>query len=251
MKQIVIVGGGTAGWMAALVLSTRFPEKTFTVIDPASIASIGVGESVTGVVLDLICDPDYGLSVNDFFRQTDATLKLGIWFKNWQGQGSEYLAPIDNPVARLLDPYPEAVEEFYAVIASDGVKLGKAQIYSHLMQANKTDYIRMDGKISDQFARASCHFDALKFASWLREICAKRPNINHLDDVVVSHRQEADQGSITELVTESGRIVARGFLPGLLRISAASSGTGLQSGMDRFFETHQAGPGYPLFSTLR
>ena len=46
MNDIVIIGGGTAGWMAAVSISCRFPEKTVTIIDPKLIGPIGVGESV-------------------------------------------------------------------------------------------------------------------------------------------------------------------------------------------------------------
>ena len=68
MKHIVIVGGGTAGWMAAIMLSRRFPDKRITVVDPAAIGALGVGESVTGVVQQFVADPLHGLSRSDLYR---------------------------------------------------------------------------------------------------------------------------------------------------------------------------------------
>ena len=97
IKQIVIAGGGTAGWMTAIALASRFPEKHITVIDSKAIAAIGVGESATGVVFEFLSQPRHGLSWGEFFRRCDPTFKLGIRFKDWQGVGTEYLGPIDAP----------------------------------------------------------------------------------------------------------------------------------------------------------
>ena len=212
MKHIVIVGGGSSGWLAAIVLSSHFPDKRFTVIDPTALGAIGVGESVTGAVINLVNDPRYGLDRGDFFRHCDATLKLGIWFKDWQGAGTEYLAPIDNPKSYFEHPhYVTALEDFYAIIAADGIKLGKAQIHAHLMRANKTDLICKDGMVTDHFAHASCHLDALQFADWLRRECQKRDNIQHVDDKVVSFKQEPEAGRVTHLILESGAHIAGDF----------------------------------------
>jgi tryptophan halogenase len=62
MNEIVIVGGGTAGWMAAVAIADRFPEKRITVIEAKTLGPIGVGESVTGVVLEFIGDPLHRLT---------------------------------------------------------------------------------------------------------------------------------------------------------------------------------------------
>jgi hypothetical protein len=106
MNNIVIVGGGTAGWMAALAIASRYPEKRITVVDPKSISPMGVGESVTGVVFSFVNDPLHGLSKGDFFRHCDVTLKAGIWYKDWQGPGTEYLTPIDSPASYFKHFYP-------------------------------------------------------------------------------------------------------------------------------------------------
>ncbi len=211
MQNVVVVGGGAAGWLTALVLSSRDPARTITVIDPTALGSIGVGESVTGVVLNLVDDPRYELSIRDFFRHTDATLKLGIWFKDWQRVGVDYLAPIDNPITYFPRQYPEGLEEFYAITAADRVQLGKAQIYAHLMRANRTDYVRREGVTTGQYSNASCHLDAVLLADWLRRSCKHRRNIVHIDDAVASFVQEPESGIVTQIVTESGQVIAGDF----------------------------------------
>lgn len=112
MKNIVIVGGGSAGWMTAIALAARFPEKHFTVIDSSVVGPIGVGESVTGVVFAFVADPVHRLSLREFFRRCGPTFKLGIWYQDWQGSGTEYLGPIETPSAYFPHEYPLHSEEF-------------------------------------------------------------------------------------------------------------------------------------------
>ena len=212
MKNIVIVGGGSAGWMTAIALSGRFPEKHFTVIDSRTVGPIGVGESVTGVVLAFVSDPLHGLSLGEFFRRCDPTFKLGIWYKDWQGIGTEYLGPIETPSAYFQHHYPLHSEEFFARVAADGKRLGDVLLYSHLMRMGRTDFLRNpDGSVNREFGYASCHFDALAFAAWLAEVAATRPNITHVDDLVEGFAQDAESGHITAIRTRSGRAVGGEF----------------------------------------
>jgi tryptophan halogenase len=212
MKNIVIVGGGTAGWMAAIAIAGRLPESRITVVDSKAMGPIGVGESVTGVVLEFVTDPRHGLTVGEFFRRSEATFKMGIWYKDWLGPGTEYLAPIDSPPKYFKHQYETQTEEFYAAAAADGARLSDVQLYSLLMRKGCTDHIRNpDGTVNAEMAFASCHFDALKFSAWLQEVAATRENIRHVDDVVESFEQEAETGFIKKIQTQTGRELAGDF----------------------------------------
>jgi hypothetical protein len=206
MQRIVIVGGGTAGWMAAIAIGSRFPEKHITVVDPKVISPIGVGESVTGIVQSLVADPLHDLSIGEFFRRCDVTFKAGIWYKNWQSEGTEYLTPIDAPPEYFKHHYDCHAEEFYAMAAANGAKLGEAQIFGHLMRAGRTDHFRNpDGSVNYRQSAISCHFDALKFAAWLQEKAITRPNIHHIDDVVDTFQQDSESGHISKVRTRGGQ----------------------------------------------
>ena len=212
IKNIVIVGGGSAGWMTAIALSGRFPDKHITVIDSTVIGPIGVGESVTGVVLAFVKDPLHGLSLGEFFRRCDPTFKLGILYKDWQGPGTEYLSSIESPSAYYQAHYPLHSEEFFAHAAADGRKLGDVLLYSRLMRTGKTDYQRSpDGGVDKSFGYASCHFDAKAFAAWLAEVAAKRANVTHVDDIVEGFAQDPESGHITAIRTRSGREISGEF----------------------------------------
>ena len=64
--HIVIVGGGTAGWMTALLVSNRHPNHKITLVESSNIGIIGVGESTTGLLTDLLCNHlwDFGCDHN-------------------------------------------------------------------------------------------------------------------------------------------------------------------------------------------
>lgn len=206
MKNIVIVGGGTAGWMSALAISTRHPDKRVVVIDSSVVGPIGVGESVTGVLLGFVLDPLHGLSLGEFFRRTGATFKMGIWYKDWHGPGTEYLGPIDSPAKYFRHGYDTVLEEFFAAATAEGVRLGEAQLYSQLMRKGRTDHFRnADGTINTSISYASCQFDALKFAEWIQEVAKKRPNVRHYDDVVESFSQDPATGHVTAVHTAQKR----------------------------------------------
>lgn len=194
--------------MAAIAIGARFPEKQITVVDATVIGPIGVGESVTGVVLEFVGDPLYGLTKGELFRRCEATFKLGVWYKNWCGVGTEYLSPIDAPQTYFKHSYDTFIEEFFALAAADGMRLGEIQLYSELMRHNRTDLFRnRDGSVNESMAFASCHFDALKFGDWLREVAVRRANITHVDDVVERFEQDASSGHVTQLITKSGRVI--------------------------------------------
>ena len=91
-KNIVIVGGGTAGWLAALVLRETVVRSRLnfdvTVVESSKIPTIGVGEGTTAVFRGLLQQ----LEIDEFafLRDTDATIKYGIRHRDWRRLGHSY-----------------------------------------------------------------------------------------------------------------------------------------------------------------
>lgn len=84
MKKIVIIGGGTAGWLTALVVNKFWKDINVTIIESSKIGVLGAGEGGTsnfGKILTLL-----EINHNDFFEKTKSTIKGGLHLYNWTGQ---------------------------------------------------------------------------------------------------------------------------------------------------------------------
>ena len=99
IKNIVIVGGGTAGWSTAHhFINKTSPDTKITVVAAKEIPIIGVGESTTGRYYDLInLEPNMtGVNEKDFLKETESTFKIGIKHSDWHTIGKSFYSPIGD-----------------------------------------------------------------------------------------------------------------------------------------------------------
>ena len=92
-RRIVIVGGGTADWMAAAALSAMLPRQGFSInlVESEQIGIIGVGEATLPHLRHF--NDTIGIQEAEFVQATSATMKLGIEFVNWGDIGDRYIHP--------------------------------------------------------------------------------------------------------------------------------------------------------------
>ena len=103
VSNIVVVGGGTAGWMTAAYLSnwlSTTPIK-ITLIESEQIGTIGVGEATVPGIHQFI--RSLAINERDFIQATHATFKLGIKFENWAGADTDFFHPFAAYGARIED----------------------------------------------------------------------------------------------------------------------------------------------------
>mgnify|MGYP000377384339 FL=1 len=89
IKKVVVLGGGTAGWMSASLIK-KLMGKTIDVelVESEDIASVGVGEATIPPIR--LFNSVLGINEAEFLRETKATIKLGIKFENWKNTEESY-----------------------------------------------------------------------------------------------------------------------------------------------------------------
>ena len=90
ISKVMIVGGGTAGWMTAAYLTQALDGKTnIQLVESDDISTIGVGEATIPPINNF--NLALGIDENEFIKATQASFKLGIQFNNWGALGDSYI----------------------------------------------------------------------------------------------------------------------------------------------------------------
>lgn len=188
--KIVILGGGTAGWIAALAIAKAQPNvHDITVIESKKIGIIGAGEGSTGIFVDFLSGKFFniGIDVADFIEKTNTTLKFGIKHVNWTGDGSHYFAPLDGTRTSALTP---DIELCRAILNNKD----KAHTNTVLGHAYENRYIPNGG-----FA---FHFDAFKVGEYLSEVAIKA-GVKHIDAEIFGVKTNSEGTEVTSLVDKN------------------------------------------------
>tara|TARA_B100000035_G_C20998586_1_gene553733 strand:- start:65 stop:1525 length:1461 start_codon:yes stop_codon:yes gene_type:complete len=192
MERLTIVGGGTAGWFAAFLISKTKPNIQIDLIESSDIASVGVGEGTTSKVLEILAREQYGIDSYEFIRSIDALPKMGINFVGWSDKG-DYMSPIG--ASATSKTYID-----YSVYAAPllGKDVTDCNESGYLAKTGYTNLIRkFDGSLQyDEFYPA-LHLDAGKLVEYLKS----KSQINHIIDTVLEVRRE--DGDITSLLLEN------------------------------------------------
>lgn len=176
MHSITIVGGGTSGWMTAVLLNQAYNKFTSTVhirlIESPDVDIVGVGEATVPAIKDFL--QAVGIDETDFMKHTNATLKTGILFKNW-------CAPKENNLVHCyMHPFDQEKVEKRLDVATSWLLSERKQPYDQtvsiahaLAMQNLTPKI-MSSAAYKSIVPYSYHLDARLFGQYLRDYaCAK------------------------------------------------------------------------------
>ncbi|MBC3765432.1 tryptophan halogenase family protein [Neptunicella marina] len=208
INKILIVGGGTAGWMAAAAISKVLGKSycDIQLVESEQIGTVGVGEATIPQIQ--LFNQLLGLDENDFVRRTQATFKLGIQFVDWDKKGSAYYHAFGD-VGRDMEGV-----HFYQYWLKMRA-LGKAEHIDEYtltaMASREQRFMRSIDAGNSPLSNIAYafHFDAGLYAQYLREF-AEAHGVVRTEGKVQS-TQLKDNGFIQSVTLENGDVLAADF----------------------------------------
>lgn len=205
IEKIVIVGGGTAGWMTAAALSALVdPRQTkIYLVESDQIGTVGVGEATLPHLRFFL--QRLGIDEQDFMRRTNATYKTGIEFINWGQIGDAYIHPFGDfgqPINGIdFHHYWLKLRQL-----GDDTPIGDYSFPVVTSKAGKFDYPNTDGRSIKSTYSYAFHMDAGLFAMYLREYAEQR-GVIRTEGKVDLVSQDQDNGFITAVSLENGTML--------------------------------------------
>jgi tryptophan 7-halogenase len=205
LKQILIVGGGSAGWMAAALFAHLFQGMyKIRLIESDEIATIGVGEATIPALKKY--NELLELDEADFMKLTQGTFKLGIQFNNWQNIGSSYIhgfGVIGQDLGWLR------MHQYWLRMQHQGEASDFANFSINTAAALKNKFLSSRPDMPDsplaEIAHAF-HFDAGLYAKFLRSY-AERRGVVRTEGKVVDVSLRGTDGFIESVTLENGEVV--------------------------------------------
>lgn len=207
IKNVTIVGGGTAGWMTALLLQRKLGRTSsggrpisITLIESPNVATVGVGEATVPGMVSIL--RECGISEPDFIRSCNASFKTGVYFANWNQRK-------DGSPINYVNPFNRAPAIDGVDIAEYFFRFGvKGATFPELMSISPHCAKRLLGPRAlgapeyDTTQGFAYHLDAGRFAAMLSDICTRR-GVKHVRDDMVDAVKN-DRGLIDHLVLKEG-----------------------------------------------
>jgi len=198
VKNVVIAGGGTAGWIAAAALSQQFGDLlNIVLVESEDIGTVGVGEASIPPMKSF--HSFLQINEQEFMRATEATFKLGIGFENWARIGDNYIHSFGKTgQSTWLCEF----HHFWMRGQEIGINAEFGEYCPELMAA-KANKFAVSQQANLNYAY---HLDASLYAKFLRKYSEAR-GVKRIEGKIKSVEQHPESGFITSLTMESGQVV--------------------------------------------
>lgn len=208
IRKLVIVGGGTAGWIAAAAFSRLMGRSLqIELVESDTIGTVGVGEATIPQIIRL--NTILGLDEHDFVAKTNGTFKLGIEFVDWGSVGTSYLHTFGDAGMNLAGvPF----HQHWKRAAEAGHDKDLWHYSLHRLAADEAKFGKLDrvGNTPMTGLAYAYHFDASLYAAYLRAYSESR-GVIRTEGIVQSVARDAQSGDITSITLDSGHQVAGDF----------------------------------------
>ena len=215
-KEIVIVGGGTAGWMTSLYLKKIYRnEANISLIESDKIGILGAGEGTIPIFISTLTQ--LGIDFNDFVNKTNATYKVGINFENWNGDCKNYYHAFGVTNGKYSpysfddgNPYNTQIgNEYIGYLVKNNLSLNDCISSNVLLQNDKSPFLKNENnfELSNYYA---LHFDASLAAKYFRKLAEKR-GVKRIEGLV-SRFSQNESGNITHIHLKRGVKIKTNFV---------------------------------------
>ncbi|OZB59697.1 MAG: tryptophan halogenase [Lysobacterales bacterium 14-68-21] len=206
IQRVVIVGGGTAGWMTAALLARAIgPQLSITLVESDEIGTVGVGEATIPQIRHV--NAFLGIDEDELMRAVKGTFKLAIQFNDWGRIGDSYLHAFGDI------GLPLGLVPFQHYWLRDRHERGGAapDLWSYSINAQACAQMRFGrveriGSSPMTGTRYAYHLDAGLYGQYLRRRCDPR-QVRRVEGRIVDVRLRADDGFIESVQLASGEIV--------------------------------------------
>ena len=205
VQSVVIVGGGTAGWITAAALSKVMGRVIdIRLIESDAIGTVGVGEATIPQIRRL--NGILGIDEREFVAATQGSFKLGIEFNNWGHLGESYLHTFGDAGINLQGTLFHHYWLRYASTQS-GSSLWDYSLHQRAAYDHKFGQVDRVGQTSMTGLAYAYHFDAGLYARFLRRL-SEGLGVTRTEGKVVEVNQDGHNGHITSVTLESGEVVS-------------------------------------------
>ncbi len=197
--RVVIAGGGTAGWLAAAILTHQLgPLIDVVLVESDEIGTVGVGEATIPTIQAF--HALIGLDEREFMAATGASFKLGISFENWTRPGERYIHSFGD-VGRST--WMGDFQHFWLEARAQGIS---APIGAYCVEHEAALAGRFATGGQDRLNYAY-HFDAGRYARYLRTRC-EAAGLTRIEGRIARIEQDSDTGHIAALHLDDGQQIA-------------------------------------------
>ena len=206
VTSVVILGGGTAGWMTAASLLHRLGKLGIgvTLIESSQIGTIGVGEATVPAIKRYF--ESLALDPFELMRATNGTIKLGIEFHGWRHEGHTFIHPF-GPYG--IQAGPVAFRDIWNRLRAAGEtsELDDFSLGTQLARAGRVFQPTSEPRGDFETFDWAVHFDAGRFAQYLRQFCEAR-GVKRIDARLQEARLDSETGHIESLLLDNGQNIS-------------------------------------------
>ena len=204
IRSILVVGGGSAGWMTAAALShTLGRHCAITLVESEEIGTVGVGEATIPTIR--LFNQMLGIDENEFVRATQGSFKLGIQFVDWARPGQRYFHPFGS-YGRPFDTV-SVHQHWLATRDQTGISLDELCMAWAAASQNRFAKPSADTRHVLSTHDYAFQFDAGLYAAWLRRYSEARGVIRH-EGRIATVTQNGESGFVESVTMEGGRVCA-------------------------------------------